>query len=146
MLVAQLRRRVIFMEATGFLAVIAVLWLDEILDLPHAWFGFQATPVNWVEGLTETVMTLLCAGVVMASTSQILRHLKMLQGMLPVCSHCHRVRDDRGAWRQIEAYVRDHTGTEFSHGICPDCLRVHYPGYCDDADPPAVREDEKAGD
>ncbi len=144
MQVAQLRRRVILMEATGFLAVIAALWLDEILDLPHAWFGFQPTPLNWVEGLIETGMTLLCASVVMMSTSLLIRLLMTLQGMLPVCSHCHRVRDDKGAWRQIEAYVRDHTGTEFSHGICQGCLRIHSPGYCDGADSPR-RESGQTG-
>jgi hypothetical protein len=129
--VSQLRRNILRVEAGGFLAVVAVMWLDEILDLPHALFGFQATPVNWVEGIIETVMVAGCAALVAAATLRLLDHLKQLHGLLPVCSHCRRVRDDHGGWRQLEAYVRDHSEAEFSHGICPECLREHYPQYAD---------------
>ncbi len=54
-----------------------------------------------------------------------LAHVKTLSGLLPVCSWCRKVLDDRGAWRQMEAYVTEHTDAEFSHGICPECARKH---------------------
>jgi PAS domain S-box-containing protein len=54
-----------------------------------------------------------------------LAHVKTLSGLLPVCSWCRKVLDDRGAWRQMEAYVSEHTNAEFSHGICPECARKH---------------------
>lgn len=54
-----------------------------------------------------------------------------LRGLLPICAHCKRIRDDEGEWHQIEAYVRDHSDAEFSHGICPDCLRTLFPSYGD---------------
>lgn len=50
-----------------------------------------------------------------------LAHVKRLQGILPICSYCKRVRDDKDYWKQVEAYVADHTGAQFSHSICPDC-------------------------
>ena len=56
-----------------------------------------------------------------------LARLKVLSGLLPICSHCKKIRDDSGYWNQIEVYVREHSHAEFSHGICPDCLAEHYP-------------------
>lgn len=56
-----------------------------------------------------------------------LAQIKVLRGLLPICSYCKKIRDDRGYWNQIEAYVARHTDAEFSHSICPDCLEVHFP-------------------
>jgi len=53
--------------------------------------------------------------------------MKILSGLLPICSSCKKIRDDQGYWRQLEAYVRDHSQAEFSHGICPDCAATLYP-------------------
>ncbi len=50
-----------------------------------------------------------------------LAHVKKLQGMLPICANCKKVRDDDGYWQQIESYISDHSDTRFSHGICPEC-------------------------
>jgi hypothetical protein len=57
---------------------------------------------------------------------QALAEIKTLRGILPICSHCKRVRDDTGYWQQVEVYVRDRSYAEFSHAICPTCLEVHY--------------------
>ncbi len=54
---------------------------------------------------------------------------RTLGGLLPICSSCKKIRDDRGYWNQIEAYIRSHSEAEFSHGLCPDCLRTLYPEY-----------------
>lgn len=53
--------------------------------------------------------------------------VKTLRGFLPICSHCKSIRDDRGYWNRLEAYVEEHSDAEFSHGICPECARKHYP-------------------
>ncbi len=54
--------------------------------------------------------------------------LKMLRGLLPICAHCKSIRDDTGHWRSIEDYVREHSEADFTHGICPECLKKLYPG------------------
>jgi len=46
---------------------------------------------------------------------------KTLQGLLPICSYCKKVRDDQNYWQQVEGYIEDHADVSFSHGICPDC-------------------------
>ena len=55
--------------------------------------------------------------------------VNQLSGMLPICSSCKKIRDDKGYWNQIEGYIRDHSEAEFSHGICPACARKLYPEY-----------------
>lgn len=51
-----------------------------------------------------------------------LDEIKILQGIIPICSYCHSIRDDKGAWDQIEAYLSKYSEATFSHGICPDCI------------------------
>ena len=57
-----------------------------------------------------------------------LGEIKVLRGLLPICSHCKKIRDEQGKWHPVEGYIRDHSNADFSHGICPECLNKHYPG------------------
>lgn len=50
-----------------------------------------------------------------------LEEIKTLKGVLPICSYCHKIRDDEGAWDQMESYISRHTDAKFTHGICEDC-------------------------
>ncbi len=61
-----------------------------------------------------------------------LDEVKTLRGILPICANCKKIRDDKGYWNQIEAYISDHSEAEFSHGICPECERALYPEFCED--------------
>lgn len=56
-----------------------------------------------------------------------LANVKKLSGLLPICAHCKKIRDDKGYWKQIELYIHEHSEAKFSHGICQDCLKKHYP-------------------
>lgn len=51
-----------------------------------------------------------------------LANVRQLQGLLPICAYCKRIRDDQNYWSQVETYLADHTDVQFSHGICPACL------------------------
>ena len=53
--------------------------------------------------------------------------VKILRGMLPICMHCKKIRDDKGYWNQLESYIQEHSGAEFSHSICQECAKKHYP-------------------
>ncbi len=59
-----------------------------------------------------------------ADLTQALAEVKALSGLLPICSSCKKVRDDQGYWKQIEAYLSEHTEATFTHGLCPDCARA----------------------
>jgi hypothetical protein len=58
-----------------------------------------------------------------------LADVKMLSGLVPICAHCKKIRDDRGYWTQVEAYIQEHSQARFSHGVCPDCMKKLYPDF-----------------
>jgi CheY-like chemotaxis protein len=58
-----------------------------------------------------------------------LASIKTLRGLLPICCHCKKIRDDKGYWSQLERYIHEHSDAEFSHSICPECLGKFYPEY-----------------
>lgn len=55
--------------------------------------------------------------------------IKTLEGIIPICMHCKKIRDGEKVWNQLEQYISDHSEAEFSHGICPDCIQQYYPQY-----------------
>lgn len=61
--------------------------------------------------------------------TQALSEVKALSGLLPICSHCKKIRDDGGYWSSVETYISEHTDARFSHSLCPECVETHYPEY-----------------
>lgn len=59
-------------------------------------------------------------------------HIETLQGILPICMHCHKIRNDTESWDRIESYIESHSEAQFSHSLCPECLDKYYPD--DDGD------------
>jgi len=64
---------------------------------------------------------------VIKELEEALSNTKVLSGLVPICSHCKNIRDDKGFWNQIESYISEHNDAIFSHGICPSCMKTHYP-------------------
>ena len=52
--------------------------------------------------------------------------VKVLQGLIPICAHCKKIRNDQGFWTQLEAYLAEHSEADFTHGICPECLKQYF--------------------
>ena len=75
-----------------------------------------------LEGMNKKLIEAL------ADKERLLKEIKVLRGLLPICSACKRIRDDSNKWWPLEAYVRKHTDSDFTHTICPDCKDVIYPG------------------
>lgn len=63
--------------------------------------------------------------------SAALGKVKTLSGLIPICSNCKKIRDDKGYWNQLETYITKHSEAGFSHGICPDCVDHLYPEFSD---------------
>jgi DNA-binding response OmpR family regulator len=57
--------------------------------------------------------------------NEALKRVKQLQGLLPICCFCKKIRNDRNYWEQLDAYVASHSEAQFSHGVCPDCYQIH---------------------
>jgi hypothetical protein len=100
-------RAIVISSAVGLLAVMAGAWLFFSLTNPL------------IDNLERTN----------ADLQRSLAKVKMLSGMLPICSSCKKVRNDQGYWSQIESYISEHSEEECSHSICPECARKLYPGY-----------------
>jgi DNA-binding response OmpR family regulator len=61
--------------------------------------------------------------------SRALAEIRTLRGIVPICASCKSIRDDQGFWNQVEVYVRDHSEAEFSHCLCPACMKKLYPDF-----------------
>jgi GAF domain-containing protein len=80
-----------------------------------------------MQALSRQVMALLELRRVSARMAEALQKAKTLYGLLPICAWCKRIRNDQGYWSQVEAYLREHTEADFTHGICPDCFEQQRP-------------------
>ena len=72
---------------------------------------------------------LILTGIDVTELQAALLQIKNLSGLLPICSFCKKIRDDQGHWEVLEEYIREHSQAEFSHGLCPECLKINYPKY-----------------
>jgi len=55
--------------------------------------------------------------------------IRQLRGTIPICGHCKEIRNDEGAWEELEAYISHHSEAQFSHGICPKCAAEYFPEF-----------------
>jgi len=107
-------------EAVGFLFMIAMSWLTELLRIPHYLFGQPFAP-NWHRAALRTFVVLLVWLWVYLVTKRLLKRLHYLEEILRVCGWCRRVRHD-DKWMTIEEYFGTQLATRTSHDICPECL------------------------
>jgi hypothetical protein len=99
----------------------------------------------FISSLVSILLILLGVSLFFKITNPILRKLhdtvsklekalgevKTLRGIIPICSYCKKIRDDEGYWNQVEVYVKKRSNANFSHGICPDCMKEYFPQYLD---------------
>lgn len=64
---------------------------------------------------------------ILQPVAEVMQEVKILRGLLPICTSCKKIRDDKGYWKQIEFYLSENSEAKFSHGICPDCVKKLYP-------------------
>jgi hypothetical protein len=101
---------------------------NEVIDLPHYIFGDKPTSFDQRTG--EIVIELIISVIVILAEilliNKFYRRIRVLEGFLPICANCKKIRhEDR--WDQIEKYISDHSLAQFSHSICPDCMKELYP-------------------
>ena len=60
---------------------------------------------------------------------KLLSNIKQLKGLLPICSHCKKIRNDKGYWQKVKVYIRQHSDADFSHSLCPACVKMLYPEF-----------------
>lgn len=115
----------------------------QIIPPPMALsLGLIVLRLTWLSGGTAdvggdvvSILVLNAVGVLTAfgrarldvATHNVVGELRTLRGIIPICSYCRNVRTEVGQWQKLDRYVRNHTDVDFSHGICPDCMRQHHP-------------------
>jgi PAS domain S-box-containing protein len=103
--------------------------------ISESWFAVKVFPLpkNCVgvsfENITDKKGAEDAREELIKDLKQALEEITTLRGILPLCSFCKKIRDDKGFWQQVETYIEGHSQAEISHGICPDCYKKHYPGY-----------------
>ncbi len=122
-------KRVIIYEKIAFASIMLLIWLDEVIDIPALLLGAEPTRLNWRESFFESVCIVILGAVIIRFTNNIFQRMKYLEGILPVCASCKRIRDEKDNWHQIESYIREKSDAEFSHGICPECAKKLYPDF-----------------
>jgi len=119
----------------SFLSVVTMAVADVIAgkEFPHyfvevwnllmhlGFFSVYAVVLSIVKADTDERELLL------EKLQKALGEVKQLSGFLPICASCKRIRDDAGYWNQIETYISAHSEAQFSHGICPECIKKLYP-------------------
>lgn len=80
-----------------------------------------------LEALARLVVSQMQLRRVSHALAEALHDVRTLQGLLPICAHCHGIRNDEGYWEKVEEYLGNRTEAELSHGICPKCFQKRYP-------------------
>jgi PAS domain S-box-containing protein len=70
--------------------------------------------------------------ILIGELQEAIAQVKTLSGIVPICMHCKNIRDDKGYWNKVEQFLAEYSGAQFSHGICDDCIREHYPEVAED--------------
>lgn len=119
----------IFIWQVSILIVfLALTFTNEFIDLPHLFFGDQAT--TWNQRIGEIsielviFVTVICLEIYMFR--KLLRRIKVLEGFLPICASCKKIRT-QDQWEQIENYITKNSLARFSHSLCPECQQKLYP-------------------
>jgi len=108
------------LELVGFATVIAILWLDEYVDLPFRIFGALKAPPRPQEFWVEALATLLVGAGVVVATLWVFRRLRLLESFIQVCAWCRKVNVGE-EWVPFEQYLKREHDVKSSHGICPTC-------------------------
>jgi hypothetical protein len=122
----SLEKRVIICEAAGFLTLLLIIWLNEVLDLPHNLLGANPSRINLAEALFESFGVIILASAVIFATHKLLKKITYLEGFMPVCAFCKRIKLTDDKWVTIQEFMEKHSDAVLSHGLCPECLKSDF--------------------
>ncbi|MDR9856108.1 hypothetical protein RJP21_21115 [Paenibacillus sp. VCA1] len=110
---------------------------DEIQSSAHRpvkWYLLEASTIfhddrTTVKGMTICFTDITKSKMIEHDLMEALTQIRTLRGLLPICAVCKRIRDEHDIWNSVESFLQKHTHAEFTHDICPDCIRRLYPKY-----------------
>jgi hypothetical protein len=116
----------------GLAAGVGVAIALPILHL--SFFAKWPPPASWTLQIADTLIDVVLLVAIALMVDYIVRQdreIRVLEGLLPICSFCKRIRDEQGEWRQLETYIAARSQARFSHTFCRDCGRQEYPDLAD---------------
>ena len=121
-------RRFIYYQIGILASFLALTLLNEAVDLPHLVFGDPPIPSAHRKGEIgmEVLFALLIFVIELVFIQKLRKDIRILEGFIPICANCKKIRS-LGHWEPVEEYVRSHSLADFTHSICPDCLKRLYP-------------------
>ncbi len=105
------------------LPAIRFIFVTELWSVPWTWTDAAINAVIRVAVFTAFAVLIDRTA---HQTRQLRKEVQMLEGLLPICSWCKKIRDAQSEWQPMEKYISERSPAEFSHGICPDCMQKHY--------------------
>lgn len=124
----QAQRQILFTQFLILLMFLALTICNEVLDVPYLLMGDEPTAIGQRSGevFVEICIFVIVVLIEILVMKKLLRRIKILEGFLPVCANCKKIREENN-WKQMESYITEHSLAKFSHSICPDCLQKLYP-------------------
>ena len=124
----QAHRQILFTQFLILLMFLALTLCNEVLDVPHLLMGDEPTAIDQRSGevFVEISIFVIVVLIEILVMKKLLGRIKILEGFLPVCANCKKIREENN-WKQMEAYITEHSLAKFSHSICPDCREELYP-------------------
>ena len=108
-----------FWQLMAFVMMILLIWVDEVLDLSNLWFGIGPGHPNFFKGCALTIGILCIAIIAIGHTYIQQKHI--ISRLIIICSQCRKMRIDEHVWEHLDQYVADHSKSQISHGLCPQC-------------------------
>jgi hypothetical protein len=121
----------------GLTAAVALAGFRAFLELyvRNSEATWTVALINCLIRIVVLVALAILLGEVGRSVRALVRQVALLEGILPICSYCKRIRDDQQTWQPLESYISARSAAHFSHGICPTCFREHFPELADSSVP-----------
>jgi hypothetical protein len=126
-------RRIVILFSLILSGFFILTVMNELLDVPHYLFGDARTSLEQRRGevISEAVIYVVVVSIAFYFYDRLQRRINILEGILPICANCKKIRQDLD-WVALEEYISSHSLAEFSHALCPECIRKLYPEYADE--------------
>ena len=102
---------------------------NEIVDIPH--YIFNDAPTSYSQRIGEIIIELsiflTVISIQIVVFKKLYKRIRVLEGFIPICANCKKIRKAEDQWEQMERYITQHSLAQFSHSICPDCAEKLYP-------------------
>ena len=115
--------RIVLYQNLGFLGIMVIGYLDELIKLPSLLFSDHPFAVLHQRAILDMLIVLAVWFLVSASTRRILERIRYLEKFLRVCAWCRKI-ESKGEWMRLEDFMKQGFDTPTTHGICPECLRL----------------------